>query len=440
MNTIVIDCGASFIKGAVFQDGVITRRIRKHSPTINKGESLWKPVQIQALISMVFQMVQELSGKEQEVKLCISNEMHGFLLADQKGTPCTDYISWQKEYGAIEIEGQTSMQLLEERVSETDILQTGMPLRAGLPCCNLLYLLRSGYLNTENKTFFFYTLGDYLLKCLSGLEPLCHPSNAAATGLYHLKNATWNLKLIRAVGGENIIFPKIGIAEWNFEFNGLRVHVLPAIGDQQAALLGAGLKSGTELAFNLGTGAQVSRIVSDLDFQKQSQIRPYFYGKYLKTIPFLPSGRALNVYIRFFQDIFRHFQLEIPEEQIWKVLIEAEKDGSDTDLFFDMSFFENAVTDHQMGSIENIGEYTFTLGNLMHGILRQMGANFIHASDILVSDRETIDKLIFSGGIACKVHKIREDIIKHFRKNIKTFIAAEETFWGLYQYGTRKGI
>lgn len=432
MNTIVIDCGASFIKGAVFKNGKIVNKVRQQSPLVHGTENILETTQIHALVPLVYQMILQLGEEEKEVRLCISNEMHGFLLAYEDGTPYTDYISWQKEYGAVEVSGKTSIQILDCESLKENIIHTGMPLRAGLPSCNLLYLLRNGYLKECKSQLYFYTLGDYLLRILSKKEPVCHPTNAAATGLYDLNTGTWNDTLICAAGGEGIVFPKIGNCEWKFEMGSLKVHALPAIGDQQAALLGAGLMDKNTLSFNLGTGAQVSKIISNPVCKEDYQIRPYFHGKYLKTIPFLPSGRALNVYIRFLKEIFQKFQLKIDEDKIWEILLEEEKQGNAEELSCDLSFYENAATAHRVGSIGNIGEYSLTLGNLMASILEQMSRNFIQAADMIEPNRECIKKVTFSGGVASKIERIRENIVKSYSNDIVVNIASDETFWGLY--------
>lgn len=435
MKTITIDCGASFLKGALIQNGKIETRMRLKAPRVHGGEDITNPVQIQALIPMVTQMVMELAGRETEVRLCISNEMHGFLLAYENGRPYTDYISWQKEYSAVEIEGRTAVGELKQRDTAGDIFYTGMPLRAGLPSSNLLYLRKRGYLENVQTKLRFYTLGDYILRAVSGKEPMCHPTNAAGTGLYDLRDNTWNRRLINAAGGEGIIFPQIGREEIIFFIGSLKVNALPAIGDQQAALLGAGLKDETAISFNLGTGAQVSKVVSEAVFSDRYQIRPYFGGTYLKTIPYLPSGRALNVYIRFFQDILCRFRADVTEDEIWAVLLKAEQEGKETGLSCDLSFYENAATNSRQGSITHIEEYSLTLGNVMRTVFRQMSENFIRAADIVENNTSRVDRVIFSGGVARKIPKIREYISEHYRAGISTQTVSDETFFGLYIYG-----
>lgn len=439
MNTITIDCGASFLKGARIQNGKIEKRMQLRAPRVHGEEDIRNPVQVRALVPLVSQMILDLAGSEAEVRLCISNEMHGFLLACEDGKPYTDYISWQKEYSAKEIEGYTSVDELRRRDLAGDIRYTGMPLRAGLPSSNLLYLQRIGCLDNAHPQLHFYTLGDYILRAVSGKEPICHPTNAAATGLYDLRSHTWNHRLIKAAGGAGIRFPQIGEKQITFFLGSLKVNALPAIGDQQAALLGAGLTDERTISFNLGTGAQVSKMVSEVAFSDQYQIRPYFGEAYLKTIPYLPSGRALNVYIRFLRDILCRFQADVPEEDIWRVLLEAEQQAEETGLFCDLSFYENAATDFRQGSISHIEEYSLTLGNLMRAVFCQMGENFIQAADIVEEDISMIDRVIFSGGVARKIARVRDYILDHYKSGVRTQTALDETFTGLYIYGQREG-
>lgn len=438
MNTIAIDCGASFLKGAVLRDGNIVRQMQMRSPVVHGEEDVLKTVQIQALIPLIRQMIINLADDEKEVRLCISNEMHGFLLSYEDGMPYTDYISWQKEYGTVEIENATSVDILESEILAEDIFYTGMPLRAGLPSCNLLYLSRKGYLKNAKSKLYFYTLGDYILKILSKSEPMCHPTNAAATGLYDLRKNEWNYELIKNAGGRDIVFPKVGTAGLDFDMGKIKVHALPAIGDQQAALLGAGLNDEETLSFNLGTGAQVSKLVSEPIYSDRWQIRPYFYGKYIKTLPHLPSGRALNVYIRFFSDILQSFQVDVSNDTIWKVLLEEEGKSRKTEMICDLSFYENAVTESKTGSIHGIGEYSLTMGNLMYAVFEQMEKNFIWAADIIEEDASKVKKIVFSGGVANKISRLRENLLKHYQENSKVVIASNETFLGLYIYGQWK--
>ena len=424
MYTIAIDCGASFVKGALIDEEKILFSIEENAPKVPENEKIMDSSQIRELVLLVKGMIQKLAevGEISEVKLCISNEMHGFLLAFEDGAPFTDYISWQKEFGKFKkIDGISSLEVLADLKYEKEIIRTGMPLRTGLPSCNLLYLSMQGILHRTDRKLYFYTLGDYILKALLHKEPFCHPTNAAATGLYDIEKGTWNRNLTSLVCGTNdVCFPKIGQQVILGNIGNLCVYAFPALGDQQAALLGCGLQKENALSFNLGTGAQVSRLTRKIEYSKDWQVRPYFNGYFLKTIPHLPCGRALNVYVNFFVEFLKEFLPEITTDQVWKVLLSMEENASENTLQCDLSFFENAVTSATKGSISNIEETTFSVGNLMTAIFSQMSQNFIWAADRISTD--TIREILFSGGVSRKISTIREQILLHYWRPVATSV------------------
>lgn len=424
MITIVIDCGASFLKGAVYDENQLLKKKMIQTPAINSAGSIFELQQIGALTQGVREILSELSENIWEARLCLCNEMHGFILADESGAPYTDYISWQKELL------QDTAALLKKRLPLQEWEKTGMFLRNSLPVSNLFSLARK---NKLRSGLFFYTLGDYLIRVISGKEPVCHPTNAAATGLYDLTAEDWNSSIINAVGAENIGFPKIGEESVSFQMDGCSFTVLPAIGDQQAALLGAGFNEPECLSFNLGTGAQVSQLIHGMQFGNGCQIRPYFKGMYLKTIPHIPSGRALNVYFNFIKSILEAFRVSLTDEDIWKVIFREAENGTETALKIDLGFFENAVNTSVTGAIKDIEEKKFSVSNLLYAVLKQMSDNMIEVSKRLEPCPDKIRKIIFSGGVSSKIVKIREEIAKAYPK-AAVFVSDRDTLEGLYQY------
>ncbi len=438
MNTIAVDCGASFIKGALLSEGQICRKIKRQAPGIPKNRDLFSACWINSLLDLVRNMILELGGSEREAVLCISNEMHGFLLAYADGTPLTDYISWQEELGAVEVDGQSSLSILGSRELNREICRTGMNLRNGLPSCNLLYLHRTGALKKCTKQIYFYTLGDFILRSLSGKNPVCHPTNAAASGLYDIVSGTWNRKLMQAACADHISFISVGrgCERLSFQLENMTLCAFPAVGDQQAALLGSGLSDEKTLSFNLGTGAQVSMLAGDLVFSKEYQIRPYFGGRSIKTVPHIPSGRALNVYFRFVKDLLDRIGADVADDDIWKVFMQQEpqRAAAAPEIKCDLSFFDNAVTDNRTGSIYNIGEYDFTIGNLMSAAVKQMAENAVLCAQRMGVRQENIARIIFSGGIARRFEAVRNQIVGNYPNVQQCEVAEDETLMGLYRY------
>lgn len=471
MNIITIDCGASFIKGALFIDGVLTDKQERKSPSVSTEEDLFSNRQITQLVEQVDDMLKELSKEVEEYTLCISNEMHGFLLTNQEGIAVTDYISWQKEYGSREIgEGNScnSVDYIRKHAKEEDLSNTGMPLRAGLPTSNLVYLVRSGLIQIDltseekeldndilsgigndkeksnnceadkKRRLTVFTLGDYIVYCLTKKIPFCHPTNAAASGFYDLRTGDWNWNYIHDLGLDGFSFLNISEKSISCEIDGKKVVIKPTIGDQQAALLGAGLESENQVSYNLGTGSQVSCLVKEPICGADYQIRPFFRGMYLKTIPHLPSGRALNVYIRFIKNILNTFDVDMDDETLWEKLLEAQAKSSNTKesaLKCDMSFFENPITSRTTGYIDNIEEYGLELGTLMDGIFKQLVENYMIATHRIIEDQKSVTGIVFSGGVARKIEFIRDQIIKQYSKDMEVVIGYDETLVGLFKYG-----
>lgn len=436
MNTIAIDCGASFVKAALFESGEIKKLIQKSSPGVHTDEKITEIKYIPILVDLVKEIIDEIIIDKKEFNMCISNEMHGFLLAYEDGTPFTDYISWQNEYGNIEIDGVTSYDMIsnEPKLKRT-ILVSGMPLRAGLPSTNLLFLKRSGILDESKKDLYFFTLGSYIYRCLSGKTLTEHPTNAAATGLYNLEQKEWNEEFINAIGVADITFPLIGNDVMDFEYKGRLIHAFPALGDQQAALLGAGFNREGDLSFNLGTGSQVSIISDSLQYGDGYQIRPFFNCKYLKTIPHIPSGRALNVFYRFVKSILDRYHCNMSEEDTWKGIIESVSEGNCNcgEMGVDLSFFENAVTDRTYGQIFNIPEWGFTINSLFVAVFDSLIKNNLLMADKLIKGGIKPDRVFFSGGIARRFKYVRDGILRKYR-GAEEIVAENETLLGLYNY------
>lgn len=428
MRTIAIDCGASFIKCALMDNEKIIKKEQRKAPAATTND-IFDTRQIESLIKIVEDVIVEYSKNETEICLSICNEMHGFILSDEIGKPLTSYISWQKEYGSIAVDGISSVDLLNESLPE-EIRKTGMPLRSGLPSSNLLYLIRS---KKQVNNSYFYTLGDYIIRRLTNQQPFCHNSNAAATGLYDITGNRWNQRLLECVCKDtNIVFPEISDKTIVMFNNGTKIIVYPAIGDQQAALLGSGLSKITDLSFNLGTGAQVSVLVNEKKppIGDGYQIRPFFNNYYLKTVPHIPSGRSINVFVNLIKDILQKYDLQIEDPVLWRTILDSYSD-EDCGLRIDLSFFENAITDHSIGSIDGITENNLTFSSLFSSIINQMSDNYLSVSDkIIVND---VNRIIFSGGIANRIEMIRKRIEKHY-PHVETVCSTDETFIGLVRY------
>jgi sugar (pentulose or hexulose) kinase len=432
MNIMAIDCGASYIKGALIDYS--TKQIKKkyYKTTLRNSGNL-KLLRLSETINTIIEIITTVSDEGDTLHMAIANEMHGFVLADISGQGYFDFISWQNEFVPDGYSPAGYIKYIRNILTEKDILETGMPIKLGLPSTNLFYILNND-LKDISSGIYFYTLGDYIIRSISDQQPYMHPTNAAATGLYNILNDEWNRSIIRKLKLDRICFPAISSdrpIECNFY--GRNLIIYPAIGDQQAALFGAGLMLDSELSVNMGTGAQVSVLCKAFELSPGYQIRPYFDGWYLKTIPHIPSGRALNVYYRFIKDIILSFNNEITDKSIWDYIITQARDSSFGSLGIDLSFFSNPITINTMGSIDKIKENEFFVGNLFRSIFKQMSENIYIIANRLV-DLKNINRIILSGGVIEK-NKLLQDFILEYFNNIHDYqVETDETFKGLINY------
>lgn len=444
MTTIAVDCGASFLKMARIEDEIIIKTIMFASDSSEKDLVLLEkdhnlPDKLRFEIGAIRHGLRDLTIPGESIRFGICNEMHGFVLTDMNLNPYMDYVSWQEELTANKREDGTIWHdFIHKQVADKDILKTGMPFKKGLPSANLSMLIQEG--SFEYKDVRFYTLGDFLIAWLSENEKiLIHPTNAAATGLYDIEASEWNHKLMADLKLDFIRFPAICNDKSHIDahLDERDVMFYPAIGDQQAALLGAGFVSEDQLSVNMGTGAQVSVLAEQTKFSEKYQVRPFFGKHVLLTIPHIPSGRAVNVFFRFVRECMRCTDDSITDEGVWKTItqeVENCRKNNDLDqkLEVNLSFFTNAVSDRVTGMIDGISEHNLTIGALFDSVYRKMAMNVIGCASRFPKMGE-IKEVVFSGGIARKNEILRSEVLKGLL--IDSFQVAEnETLYGINKY------
>ena len=173
--------------------------------------------------------------------------------------------------------------------------------------------------------------------------------------------------------------------------------------------------------------------MTKMPFSKDYQILPFVGGSYLKRIPHLPSGRALNVYFRFIKDVLGSFDVDIEDKAIWDKFSNSISQSLPNEMQCSMSFFENPIENRTKGKIDNIGEYDLTFSNLIKLVYDQAADNFMWAADKMVSP-DSVKRIIFSGGIARRIDYIREKLIRHYDSSVEVIQNSDETLLGLYKY------
>jgi sugar (pentulose or hexulose) kinase len=288
----------------------------------------------------------------------------------------------------------------------------------------------------QSQQAIFCTLGDYITARLTHERPYTHITNAASTGLTDLTRGGWNQQAIGNLGLDRITFPEIGEEDHlcgYFLCNGHKVPIFPAVGDHQAAVLGAGISPLEDLSINIGTGSQIGMIDTELRFGNY-QTRPFFEGGFIRTIPSIPAGRALNVLVDFIGGIGRDY-FGADEAQLaglWKQIEQKAAEIGDSDLEVKISFFESSLKESR-GLIANISESNLTVDNLFYSAYVNMAENYWKFYRQLEEGGPVIQKIILSGGLARKNKVLCRLIAEKFGIETKLCLHTEDTMVGLFQ-------
>ncbi len=469
MKFLGIDIGGSFIKSAILDtDRFEVREIRKvKSPSfvINENPLIKEndPDEILEIVKKIIDSYVECrdclnsfnnhdsrnnhdscnnlnsrnnqDSHEKIVGVMFSTQMHGFILMDENGDAVTNYITWQDERSTELIAGShgSYLERIKNILDKDDVRKSGSHVKPSLGMCNLYHWVCN---NKQDKPLWFCTLGDYIVSKLTGEKPKCHITNAASTGMVDIEAGGWNRNIIKKLGFGNIVFP--GIVHKNtvcgtYHVNELHtggIALYPAVADHQAAMYGAFLKPGTDLAINIGTGSQIS-IVSNKPAFGNYEIRPFFEGKYLKAICHIPAGRALNVLISFINDIGRKvYGTEKDEGDIWVKIDSYIEKAADTDLDVNISFFRASAVPYG-GAVKNINENNLTIETLFFAALKNMVQNYYDLHYRMQVTEEKIQKVVCAGGLVRKSPVLMKLIEKKFGLPCSLAPYSEDTLVGL---------
>lgn len=432
MSFLGIDLGATHVKAAVLHKepgGLRVLLARRFPPFLANLPAGWHEVD-PGLIETCFREVLEelLSLCPRPEGLLLSSQMHGFILQAPDGEPASNYCSWQ-DLRVMEKDGDIPGGYREflSRLGEVFPMELGREIRPGLPATLLFWLQRTGRMPRRVKAC---ALPGYLLSRLCRIPPATDPTLASGFGLYDITKGQWHDGVLEVLGLERGLLPDIEashqtpvgtarIGEVSFPCYG-------GIGDQQAALLGAGLEEG-ELSVNIATGSQVSLLSPRLE-SGDFQVRPYPHGRFLKTITHLPAGRSLNALLRLFSELARECGAGCEEDRMWAyVASELEKVPS-TEIQADISFFPSAVGSR--GFFQNLEEKELEVARFFLAAYSSMACNY-QAAALRLDATASWRGLVLSGGLAQRQARLREKIGSVFQAPLRLAPAQGDALYGL---------
>lgn len=442
-NYIGIDIGASFIKGVLFDlEKLKVKSIIKYptpTPSLssrNNQRSVRFEINCDLYEKLVRKIISELLHLENDIEgIVLSAQMHGMVLTDSHLKPLTPFIGWQDErMHEQSSKNKTWLDVLHKKLIGVDITKTGIQFRSGLMGSTLFWFKENGMLkkNQDAKALF---LGDYIAAKLTHGALVAHPTNACGSGLFNVEKNCWDKKILNALGIDESFLPKVvstGKSVGYFKFKNKNIPVFVSVGDMQMATVGSliGLGKNREICINIGTGSQLSFISTEFKPGKYD-IRSYFDNTYLNTITFIPAGRALNVIIKFVEDIGKRV-FNYKDEDVWEkftklVLSKKDSAGLKADIFY----FKNSISGQSAGSFSGITEKNLTVDNIFFSALLAMADNY-HAAYKRLGNMKITDKIICAGGLGRKLTPLRLLIQSKFKRRILLAPFEEETLAGLF--------
>ncbi|SEE74819.1 FGGY family carbohydrate kinase [Jiangella alba] len=289
-RTLLLDLGTTWVKSAVTSGrGIEPRPPRPTSELADAtadDDATWSAAAVRGTVATLLD--RESRGPEPIRALRLSTHMRGFAIED--GDRPTRYLTWQAGHASRPVRGRTPFARLAARIPPAAMARTGTWLRPDSPLANAHALAHAAGRAPRGR---FHTLGSLVLDQLSG-EHVTHVTCAAATGLYDLVEARWSDDLIGWAGLSELVFPRVVhdlTPVGTCRRTGVVLH--PDLGDNQAAVLGAGVTDRTGIVVAAGTAGLVSRPADDRDQIAGTELRPHLNGGYLRVVSGLPTGQTV---------------------------------------------------------------------------------------------------------------------------------------------------
>lgn len=431
MCVLALDIGASFIKGArVYPaEGLVERSVRRPFPPFAPGDCpRSREVPLASILAATYAVIEELlraAPLPRSIFLC--GQMHGLVVVSPKGGPLSAFRSWQdmRSLDVASGESGSNFAALVAALGPPIVAQLGNELRPGFPLAQLHAMAVRGLLPSPAVPL---SLPDYIALTLCNRvdRPATDITNAAAHGAVDVANKIWHTDAIKRAHLSHLIWPVIvptaaplGV----FHHQGYPITVHAPVGDQQAALFGAGIADG-ELSMNIATGSQVA-MLTDRPDSGPWQLRPFLGRRWLRTITHLPAGRALNALVGLLGELAA--DQGSPLSDPWNRIEQLAQECQSPHMKVNLAFFPGPFGDQ--GSIEQLTEAELHVGPLFRAAFRSMAVNFGEAARRVAP--EGWSRLVFSGGLAQKSAVLREEIFGVLGSRHRMAPHPEDTLYGL---------
>lgn len=402
MLLLGIDIGTTGICGLLLDSdrmqviNTVTKPNKSFMPSTEDFEKIQDPKKI---LDTVNEIISEISVKPDAVGF--SCQMHGIVYTDEEMNALSPLYIWQDGRGGLPYkDGKTYAEYLG---------------------CFPGYGLSTALYNRENgiepdNAKYICTIGDYIIAKMCSLsKPLTHISNAAGIGGFDLLNNKFHVD-----------FNLLPDVTDKFEFAGKTSDGIPVcvcIGDNQAGFIGS-VPDSNGILVNIGTGAQVSYLVDNINPLSEAEQRPFDGKRYLMAGCSLCGGRAFAMFEKFCREIVNLTENKI--DSFYPYLDKLLSDITDTDLSADCRFCGTRKNSEIRGGFFGLSENNFRPEDFALAVLDGMVRELYDMYDV----KDEIRPVYVSGNGIRKNPVLLKIIEKYFGITPKSTVFEEEAAFG----------
>jgi xylulokinase len=392
----LIDVGGTFVKATVVdlsrkpsdirRQSIVRERIPGFLDTEGLEREIDPTVLSEAIHGVLDRALERAKIHEVLTGILVSGQMAGLAVVDQYGVAQRPLISWQDRRCLLS-------EAVRIDLGEQTLSRLGEGIRNGLPLVSLRCI--------DVGAFDFITsiIGFACGALTERRASSIHITDAASWGMVDLESGSWSAEVLRYSKLRRHQFPdiapKLKVVGTSRVFDGAPVYC--GIGDQQAALLGVGLRRG-EVSVNLATGCQVSTRSDVVSGSAAIQTRPFFNGTYLWARTHLPAGRLLAQAMNLAYGDVR--------EETWQLM--------------NRDFARNAAPTEVNEAIDRIV------------------AGLLDALPLIA--QESHSPIVWSGGVAQNVPAIRQRVMREWPASDRLFSGDDAALTGLQKLCLRAPI
>jgi sugar (pentulose or hexulose) kinase len=434
MRYLGLDIGSSFFKGAVLDPdaGTLSHISREDAPLPVGGlDPAFREFDAEAVLERVRVLLERLHATAPDAAgVLMCSQLHGVLLCDVAARPLSRFISWQDQRALQSLggAGTTCEEEIDRLVGETDRRELGNERVPGMPLNNLYWMKRRGMLpEPPAGRPLVATLPYFIAARLGGGELVADVTNAYGLGALDIRTLDWHRSVIERLGLDGLRWPRVVpqgsvVGEWRA--GGKALPIYAPVGDYHCAQAGALLEA-DELSVNISTGSAVARMADGAE-TGDFQTRPWFDGRYLKTITHIPGGRALHSLVRLFSELAAAQGVTLDDPWPYIVSQAARADGGG--LQIDPAFYASSMG--RCGAARDLREENMTVGHVFHAAFAGMADNYAKAAERLAPQRDW-KRVVFSGGVARKTDVLRQLICGRLGSAHRFAPSEEDTLFGL---------